>query len=514
MLTLTSALARTVRLYGDRAAVLDHEGRLTWSEFAQRVARAGSALRSLGVGRGKRYGIIARNSFRQAELIHAGYWIGAVPVPVNYRLAPPEIVYALENAECKLLILEGLFGELLASSDLDSWSGEVLLVGSAKIGADLSRYDTLLDQVEPAAMCDCAEQEDALLIYTGGTTGRAKGVRLSHRNIVSNALQLGFELGPRGDDVYLHVAPMFHSADLLATPYAMAGAAQVFLPKFSGRGVLEAIQHYGVTVSMMTPTMLILTMREPDIETYDLSSLRQLIYGSSPMAAEWIEKMLQSFQGVELIQGYGLTETSPILTLLHMADHKRAIETGEHELLRSAGRPVPGVELRIVDEAGEEVLAGGAGEVVVRGPNVTKGYLKRPEATEAAFRAGWFHTGDIGRLDDQGYLYLLDRKKDLIITGGEMVFSSEVEAVLYQNPKVHECAVIGVPDETYGEALFAAVVPAPGQTLNDEELIAHCRDKIGGYKIPRRYVFLEELPKSAMDKILKTELRRRYGGRK
>ena len=187
MLTLTSALARTVRLYGDRAAVLDHEGRLTWSEFAQRVARAGSALRSLGVGRGKRYGIIARNSFRQAELIHAGYWIGAVPVPVNYRLAPPEIVYALENAECKLLILEGLFGELLASSDLDSWSGEVLLVGSAKNGADLSRYDTLLDQVEPAAMCDCAEQEDALLIYTGGTTGRAKGVRLSHLNIVSTA---------------------------------------------------------------------------------------------------------------------------------------------------------------------------------------------------------------------------------------------------------------------------------------------------------------------------------------
>ncbi len=197
-----------------------------------------------------------------------------------------------------------------------------------------------------------------------------------------------------------------------------------------------------------------------------------------------------------------------------MAEHRRAIETGEHELLRSAGRPVPGVELRIANETGQDVPADGAGEVVVRGPNVTRGYLKRPEATETAFRAGWFHTGDIGRIDDRGYLYLLDRKKDLIITGGEIVYSSEVEAVLYQNPKVHECAVIGVPDETYGEALLAAVVPAPGQTLSDEELIAHCRDSIGGYKIPRRYVFLEELPKSAMDKILKTELRRQYGGGK
>jgi long-chain acyl-CoA synthetase len=514
MLTLTSALARTVRFYGDRTAVLDRSGQFTWTEFAQRVARAGGALQSLGVGRGERYGIIARNSFRQAELIQAGYWIGAVPVPVNYRLAPPEIAYVLENAECTLLIVEDLFDELIESPDLAPWSGNLLLLGGGKVSADVPRYDALLDQAGPAAMCDCAEQEDALLIYTGGTTGRAKGVRLSHRNIVSNALQLGFELGPRGDDVYLHVAPMFHSADLLATPYAMAGAAQVFLPKFSGQAVLHAIQHYGVTVSMMTPTMLILTMQEPDIETYDLSSLRQLIYGSSPMAAEWIAKMLQSFQGVELVQGYGLTETSPILTLLHMAEHHRAIETGQHELLRSAGRPVPGVELRIVDEAGQDVPAGGAGEVVVRGPNVTTGYLKRPEATETAFRAGWFHTGDVGRIDNQGYLYLLDRKKDLIITGGEMVFSSEVEAVLYQSPKVHECAVVGVPDETYGEALLAAVVPTPGQTLSDKELIAHCRDKIGGYKIPRRYVFLEELPKSAMDKILKTELRRRYGGGK
>ena len=511
MLTLTSALARTVRLYGDRTAVLHPEGRVTWAEFAARVARAASVLRSLGIERGQRFGILCPNGFRNVELMYAGYWTGATPVPVNYRLAPPEIAYVLDNAECTLFALDIGFAHLMASDELTPWSGNVLLVGSSKTNLAWPQYDALISQAQRAEPCECAEEDDALLLYTGGTTGRPKGVRLSHFNIISNALQLGFELGPRDDDVYLHVAPMFHSADLLATPYAMAGAAHVFLPKFSGKAVLEAIQTYSVTVTMMTPTMLIMAMQEPDIGEYDLSSLRQMIYGSSPMAVEWIRKMLERFKDVELVQGYGLTETSPILTLLHAAEHRTATETGQYEVLKSAGRQIPGVDMKLVDAEDREVAAGQPGEVVVRGPNVSAGYLKRPEATEESFRHGWFYTGDIGRIDERGYLYLLDRKKDMIITGGEMVFSSEVEAALYQNPKVHECAVIGVPDETYGEALLAAIVPAPGQTLTEEELIAHCRGRIGGYKIPRRYVFLDELPKSAMDKILKTELRRIYG---
>jgi long-chain acyl-CoA synthetase len=502
MLTLTSLLARTVRLYGDRTAVLDAEGSVTWAAFAERVAQAADVLQFLGVKRGQRFAILCRNSFRYAELMHAGYWMGAIPAPVNYRFAPPEIAYVLDNAECTVLALDSAFAELMASEELAPWSGNVLLIGPSRTDLPWPKYDALMEQAQRAEPCECAEDDDALLLYTGGTTGRAKGVRLSHLNIVANALQLGFELGPRSDDVYLHVAPMFHSADLLATPYAMAGAAHLFLPKFSGQAVLEAIQTYGVTVTMMTPTMLIMAMQEPDIGEYDLSSLRQVIYGSSPMAVEWIRRMLERFKDVELVQGYGLTETSPILTLLHAAEHETAMETGRYEVLKSAGRQIPGVDMRVVDPEDREAPAGQAGELIVRGPNVSKGYLKRPEATEESFHGGWFYTGDIGRIDERGYLYLLDRKKDLIITGGEMVFSSEVEAALYQNPKVHECAVIGVPDEKYGEALLAAIVPAPGP---------HCRGRIGGYKIPRHYVFLDELPKSAMDKILKTELRRIYG---
>ncbi len=511
MLTLASALARTVRLHGQRTAILHAEGNLTWEAFARRVARAADVLRSLGVERGQRFGILSRNSSRCAELMHAGYWMGAIPVPVNYRLAPPEIAYVLDNAECAVLALDSAFADLMDSKDLAPWSRNVIVLGPSRAAEPWPQYDVLMEQAQDVEPGECTEEDDALLLFTGGTTGRPKGVPLSHLNIVSNALQIGFELGPRSEDVFLHVAPMFHSADLLATPFAMAGAAHLFLPKFSGPAVLEAIQTYRVTATLMTPTMLILAMQEPNIGRYDLSSLRQVIYGSSPMPVEWIRKMVERFRGVELVQAYGLTETSPILTLLHAAEHETAVQTGQYEVLKSAGRQVPGVDMRVVDAEDQEVPAGQPGEVIVRGPNVCKAYLKRPKATEESFRHGWFYTGDIGRIDERGYLYLLDRKKDMIITGGEMVFSSEVEAALYQNPKVHECAVIGVPDETYGEALVAAIVPAPGQRLTEEELIAHCRGRIGGYKIPRRYVFLDQLPKSAMDKILKTELRRTYG---
>ena len=512
MLTLTSVLQRTVRLYGDRPAIFDAERNFTWTQFVGRVARAARVLRSLGIERGERYGILCRNGFRNNELMHAGIWMGAVPVPVNYRLAPPEIAYVLANAECNVLILEDLFAGLLDAEELVPWTKNVLLVAKSNIESSSPQYESLLDKCVPMPAYESAETDDAVLLYTGGTTGKPKGVRLSHRNIVSNAFQVGFEYQARVEDVYLHVAPMFHSADLLATAYTMAGAAHVFLPKFTARALLEAIQTYGVTSTMLTPTMIIMALQEPEFDSYDISSFRQLIYGSSPMAAKWIRRMLDRLKNVETVQGYGLTETSPILTMLHMAEHKTAVATGDYEILKSAGRQISGVDLKVVDAEGQDVPVGQPGEVIVCGPNVTKGYLNRPDATLEAFRNGWFHTGDIGRLDEKGYLTLLDRKKDMIITGGENVYSSEVEAVLYQNPKVHECAVIAVPDETYGEALLAAVVPALGQILTQEEMVAHCRGRIGGYKIPRRYVFLEELPKSAMDKILKTELRRIYGG--
>jgi len=504
MLALAANLDRTVRLFGDRIAVLESDGRrFSWAEFADRARCCASLLRESGLKPGDRFAIIGHNSSRNAELMRGGYWAGLVPVPINYRLAPPEIAYILDDAECRLVVLDESFAALMVSAELAPWTDRVLPL-------EKERYEQRLGEAKAAPMHEAAETDDALLVYTGGTTGRAKGVRLTHANIMFNALQIAFVAKPRPEDLFLHVAPMFHSADLLSTPWVMAGAAHLYLPDFSGRAALRAIQEHRVTCSVLTPTMIIMMLQEPDFDSYDLSSLRQVIYGSSPMAAEWIQRSLQRFPGVEFIQAYGLTETAPILTMLEMAEHEQALRSGDHRLLKSVGRQLPGVDMKIVDSNDRELPPGEPGEVIVRGPNVARGYLKRPEATAQAFRCGWFYTGDIGSMDKHGYLYLLDRKKDLIITGGELVYSLEVESALYENSKVHECAVIGIPDDAYGEALLAAIVPAAGELPTPEELIEHCRGRIGGYKIPRHFVFLDELPKSAVNKVLKHELRGIY----
>jgi long-chain acyl-CoA synthetase len=303
---------------------------------------------------------------------------------------------------------------------------------------------------------------------------------------------------------------MFHSADLLGTGYTQQGAAHAYLPVFTPANLLQAFHDYGVTSAMMAPTMVILTLQDLDFPKYDLSSLDRVFYGSSPMAVEWIQRTMDAFPNANIQQGYGLTETSPILTTLDEDVHVAALESGQYEILKAAGRPLVGLDMKIVGADGAEVPLGDDGEVVVRGPNVTIGYLNRPEENDRAFRDGWFYTGDIGKMDENGFMFLLDRKKDMIITGGENVYSSEVEAVLYQHENVHECAVVGVPDDKFGEALFAAIVPRPGTTLTDTEIIEHCRSRIGGYKIPRQMAFVEDLPKSAMGKILKTEIRKIY----
>jgi long-chain acyl-CoA synthetase len=433
-------------------------------------------------------------------------------VPINFRLAAPEIRYILDDAGCKILFAEEVFDDLLNATELAPWRANRIQVSSTR-AAGRRDYETLLAASAIAPLHESAEGDDAILLYTGGTTGRSKGVRLTHKNVYSNGMQVAPAMRVRFDDVYLHVAPMFHSADLLGTAFTLSGAAHAFLPQFTGKALLEAIRDYRVTMAMLAPTMIIMTLQEPDIATDDLSSFRLIFYGSAPMAVEWVRRTMERFPTAEVQQGYGLTETSPILTTLDMEEHREALRTGQFERLKSIGRPVFGIDLRIMGDDGREVPVGEPGEIVVRGPNVTKGYLNRPDEVARAFRDGWFHTGDVARMDAEGYVYLLDRKKDMIITGGENVYSSEVEAVLYQHPKVHECAVIGVPDETYGEALFAAIVAAPGQTLTEAEVIAHCRGRIGGYKIPRRMAFLPALPKSAMGKILKTELRKSYAGK-
>lgn len=503
MLTLGTALDRCLRLYGARPAIVDPEGTWTWREHLERARRAAGVLQAVGVRRGERFGILARNTFRHCELLHAGYWMGAIPVPVNIRLAPPEIAFILRDAGVKALAVDEPFLPLLGHREIAPFAGTAFSLAPAD-------YERRLAAARPAQLVDCAEEDEAILLYTGGTTGRAKGVRLTHFNVVSNGMQCAMEYGYRGSDTYLHVAPMFHSADLLGTGYTLLGGSHAYLPQFSARGFLTAIAELGVTATMVSPTAIIMTLQELRPADFDLRRFRFLLYGSAPMAPEWIARTIEAFPGAQVVQGYGLTETSPILTCLDFAEHRRALASGDATRLRSVGRPVTGVDMRILDDAGREVATGEIGEVVVRAPNVTAGYLNLPEATAAAIREGWFHTGDVGRVDGEGFLYLLDRKKDMVITGGENVYTIEVEQAIYQHPDVAECAVLGVPDEKYGESLFAAIVMRPGKSLTQEQLIGHCRERIGGYKVPRQMVFLPALPKSAMGKILKTEIRKQY----
>ncbi|MEE2996291.1 MAG: AMP-binding protein [Pseudomonadota bacterium] len=511
MLTMRSALERAERLFGANTAIVDIEAHFTWKEHMDRVRRLTAVLQDEGIGKGDRFGIICRNTWRHCELLHAGYWNGSIPVPVNYRLAPPEVRYILEDAETTQLFIEDVFLSLLDAGELDAWRGNAICIPGEKTDTLLPSSDDLIAVAKGVEGHESDEDDDAILLYTGGTTGRAKGVRLTHRNVFSNGQQCTAPMKINANDVYLHVAPMFHSADLLGTGYTQAGAAHAYLPVFTPTHLLAAFQDYGVTCAMMAPTMIILTLHDSSVEDYDLSALNRLYYGSSPMAVKWIRRTMEAFPNANIQQGYGLTETSPILATLDEDIHIHAMETGEYDILKAAGRPLVGIDMRIVDEDGNEVPTGEGGEVVVRGPNVTAGYLKKPEENEEAFRNGWFHTGDVGKMDENGFMYLLDRKKDVIITGGENVYSSEVEAVLYQHSDVLECAVVGVPDEKFGEALFAAIVSRPGVEITENDIIEHCRSRIGGYKIPRRMAFVGELPKSAMGKILKTELRKTYG---
>ena len=509
MLTMSSALQRARRNHADRPAIIEAGRVTTWAEHVERVARLGGALMELGLRPGDHIGILSRNSPRQAELLHAGYWSGVIPVPVNVRLAPREIAFVLHDAGCAFLAVDPLLMTLVEKEEFAPWRDKVIVLDCASGGR--RTHEGLIAGASAAARRDAREDDDALLIYTGGTTGRAKGVRLTHRNIVSNGLQVGLTLGIRHDDIYLHVAPMFHSADLLATALTLTGAAHVYLPDFNPALFLSAVQSSRITVTMLAPTMLIMVLQHPDFAKYDLSSLRIQVYGSSPMAEAWIRRTVEALPAAMVTQGYGLTETAPILSFFEHRHYLEALAAGDGARLACAGKTLPGIDLRIVDEAGNDVPSGTSGEVIVRGPNITPGYYKLPEANDASFVDGWFRTGDVGREDEEGFLYLLDRKKDMIVSGGENIYSSEVELALLAHPGIAEAAVISVPDETYGESVFAIVVANPGERLDPADLIAHCRDRIGGYKIPRRFAFVDALPKSALGKVLKADLRRRFG---
>ncbi|MCI0660685.1 MAG: AMP-binding protein, partial [Acidobacteria bacterium] len=389
-----------------------------------------------------------------------------------------------------------------------------IAIGGAEGFAD---YETLIakhivDETTPPMDTEASEDELAGLFYTSGTTGLPKGVMLSHRNLWMNALHSFATRAPEPHSIFLHAAPMFHLATFPALiNITLSGGTHAIMPKFDIKVLMETIERERVTSTVLVPTMINFLISHPEIGKYDLSRLRRITYGASPMPVELLKRAMKTFPGCEFIQGYGQTESSPLLTALLPEEH---ITDGPEHITRrlaSCGRPVIGVEVEVVNGEGKRIKPGEVGEVIARGPNVMMGYWKRPEETETTLRGGWLHTGDMATIDEAGYIYLVDRKKDMIISGGENVYSTEVENVIYQHPAIREAAVIGVPDEKWGEAVKAILTIRPGASLTECELIEFCAAKLADYKVPKSVEIREgELPKSGTGKILKKELREPY----
>jgi long-chain acyl-CoA synthetase len=351
------------------------------------------------------------------------------------------------------------------------------------------------------------ESDPVILMYTGGTTGRPKGVLLDQRAEMLNVYHAGIAVGLDEDRVYLHQTPMFHAASMtgvLGIP--ASGGVSVFVPYFAPAAVLDAIERYRVNITLMVPIMVGMLLDAPEFEPERLATLESLVYGAAPMSTGLLHHLLSAFPDLDLYQGYGMTEASAVLTLLTAKDHRRG-----GDALRSAGRPVYGVEISIRGEDGREVPVGRTGEVCARAGNFMREYWKRPEETEAAFRGGWYHSGDSGYVDDEGFLFIVDRLNDMIVTGGENVYSIEVENAISTHPAVAQVAVIGIPDDLWGEAVHAVVVLEPDAHATAEELIEHARQTIAGYKLPKSVEFrTDPLPLSGALKPLKRELRKPY----
>jgi long-chain acyl-CoA synthetase len=456
------------------------------------------------------------NCHRYFELYYACARMGAVIVPLNTRLAPPEIDFILGDCEARILIVDRAFAPHTSKSERFSFVQETLYCDSltSEAPSGMRHYEHLVQQgaIRLSNANEEIGDEDLFgVFYTGGTTGRAKGVMLSHRNIVSNAMHAIMSFGVGSRDRYLHAAPMFHLGDLgLTFAITLMGAQHVFLPAFQPIQVLQAIQAHRVTTTMLVPTMINVLLNHPEVDRYDVSSLRTLIYAASPMPVELLKQGLRKW-GQVFYQGYGMTEAAPILTGLPQQDHSIDGTPEQLRRLSSCGKQILGVEVRVVNPQGEEVKPGEIGEIIARGPNVMQGYWRLPDETSVALKDGWLHTGDLATVDEEQYIFIIDRAKDMIISGGENIYSLEVEQALYTHPAVLEAVVIGIPHDRWGEAVHAVVVCKPGMQVSSEELIAHARTQIAGYKVPRSIEFrAEALPKSGVGKILKRELRQPY----
>ncbi len=512
-MNVSQLLTKSARTFPQNLALVHGPKRLTYAQFNARVNRLANALCRLGIQQGDNVAVLQYNYPETLESIFACFKVGCGAVPINFRLHPKEFAFIIDHSEAKAVILSPEFNEAIIGIRERIPNARHLITLSAAQGEILD-YEKLLS-VESDQFIDADVQPDDLawLFYTSGTTGMPKGAMLTHRNLIATTMNFYADICPGfgSDDVVLHAAPLSHGSGIYSLPNIGKAATNVILESksFDPELIFKTIQEYQVTNMFAAPTMIKLMVESPAVDKYDHSSLRALNYGGAPMLVEDLKQAMARL-GPCLVQLFGQGESPMTITYLPHRDHLLEGSPDQMKRLSSAGFPRTDVEVKIFDGNDSELSPGETGEIVTRSDLVMKGYWRNPEATAETMKNGWLHTGDMGYMDEKGYLFIMDRSKDMIISGGENIYPREIEEVLIQHEAVREVAVIGIPDPKWGETIKAVVALLPGKSATEEELISFCKNNIASYKKPKSVDFVDELPKNNYGKVLKRDLRARY----
>lgn len=506
MINFAATLDHHAAVRPDKVALAWRKGSYTYAELLDRVNAVAGALSKGGVGRGSIVTLLLQNRPEFIELVYAVNRLGAAFLPLNYRLAGPEWRYIIEHSQAAAVVTEPEFESGLASA-IDGLDVPLRLNVGATASSSFEGFDGFVapHRGSHVAPVDVDRAELQRLMYTSGTTSRPKGVRITHENFAWKNLGMLVQFGWGPGEVTVVGGPLYHvgALDMGGLTTLHAGGTVVMQPRFEAEDLLALIEEYRGTNVWLAPAMVNAVLQSPSLRERDLSSLKTILSGGEKMPESRLRQVLEALPHVWFADAYGLTETVSSDTFLDR-DHMAA-------KIGSVGKPLPHQQVRVVDPEGQPVPVGEIGEIAVRGPKVFDGYWRDPEATATAIRDGWFHTGDMGRLDVDGYLYVEDRKKDMIVSGGENIASPEVERALFENPDVLEAAVVGAPDDRWGEVPHAFVVLRTGATATAEELAAFCRDRLARFKVPRYFTFVDVLPRTPSGKVLKREMRASQG---
>ena len=503
---------KSARTFSERLAIAYGDYELTYQQANQRINQLANALTSLGIKKGDNVAILLHNCPEFIETLFACFKAGIGTVPINFRLHPKECAFIIDNSEAVAVVLGDDFRDSLYALKNEMPRVKHYICITEPLKGMLHYETSLKDRSAEFADADAERDDLAWLFYTSGTTGQPKGAMLTHHVLMMMTMNFFADMTPLGpDDVILHAAPLSHGSGCYCIPNVAKGAANVILASksFDPKLVFETIQRRKVTNMFMAPAMIKRLIISPEIDKYDLRSLKCIHYGGAPIYVEDLKTAVKKL-GQIFVQLFGQAESPMTISYLRKEEHLLEGTEEQMKRLTSAGIPRTDLEVKIFDENDSELPPGKMGEIVVRGEVVMKGYWKNPKATAETLRGGWLHTGDLGIVDEKGYVYILDREKDMIISGGENIYSREIEDVILKHPAVHEVAVIGVPDDTWGEAIKAIVAIKEGQKVTGEEIINFCKEYLASYKKPKSVEFIDSIPKNAYGKILKRELREKY----